>query len=74
LYKKQYQSNRQKIDAQDDSEDMLSDVEKEKQSKLEEEALHQEYLKSPLHAIFGSMGSPLTGSYDGLGETLFNIG
>lgn len=74
LYKKQYQSNRQKIDAQDDSEDMLSDAEKEKQSKLEEEALHQEYLKSPLHAIFGSMGSPLTGSYDGLGETLFNIG
>lgn len=73
LYKKQYQSNRQKIDAQDDSEDMLSDAEKEKQSKLEEEALHQEYLKSPLHAIFGSMGSPLTGSYDGLGETLFNI-
>lgn len=74
LYKKQYQSNRQKIDAQDDSEDILSDAEKEKQSKLEEEALHQEYLKSPLHAIFGSMGSPLTGSYDGLGETLFNIG
>lgn len=74
LYKKQYQSNRQKIDAQNDSEDMLSDAEKEKQSKLEEEALHQEYLKSPLHAIFGSMGSPLTGSYDGLGETLFNIG
>ena len=74
LYKKQYQSNRQKIDAQDDSENILSDAEKEKQSKLEEEALHQEYLKSPLHAIFGSMGSPLTGSYDGLGETLFNIG
>ena len=74
LYKKQYQSNRQKIDAQYDSEGILSDAEKEKQSKLEEEALHQEYLKSPLHAIFGSMGSPLTGSYDGLGETLFNIG
>lgn len=74
LYKKQYQSNRQKIDAQDDSEGILSDAEKDKQSKLEEEALHQEYLKSPLHAIFGSMGSPLTGSYDGLGETLFNIG
>lgn len=74
LYKQQERSNRQKINAQDDSEQMLSDIEKEKQSKLEEEALHQEYLKSPLHAIFGSMGSPLTGSYDGLGETLFNIG
>lgn len=74
LYKQQERSNRQKIDAQDDSEDMLSDAEKENQSKLEEDALHQEYLKSPLHAIFGSMGSPLTGSYDGLGETLFNIG
>lgn len=74
LYKQQERSNRQKIDAQDDSEGILSDAEKEKQSKLEEDALHQEYLKSPLHAIFGSMGSPLTGSYDGLGETLFNIG
>ncbi len=74
LYKQQERSNRQKIDAQDDSEGLLSDTEKEKQSKLEEDALHQEYLKSPLHAIFGSMGSPLTGSYDGLGETLFNIG
>ena len=74
LYKQQERSNRQKIDAQDDSEGLLSDAEKEKQSKLEEDALHQEYLKSPLHAIFGSMGSPLTGSYDGLGETLFNIG
>lgn len=74
LYKQQEESNRQKIDAQDDSEGILSDAEKEKRSKLEEDALHQEYLKSPLHAIFGSMGSPLTGSYDGLGETLFNIG
>ena len=74
LYKQQEESNRQKIDAQDDSEGMLSDAEKEKRSKLEQDALHQEYLKSPLHAIFGSMGSPLTGSYDGLGETLFNIG
>lgn len=74
LYKQQEESNRQKIDSQDDSEGILSDAEKEKRSKLEQDALHQEYLKSPLHAIFGSMGSPLTGSYDGLGETLFNIG
>lgn len=74
LYKQQYRSNRQKIDAQDDSENMLSDAEKEKQSKIEEDALHKEYLKSTLHTIFGSMGSPMTGSYDGLGETIFNIG
>lgn len=74
LYKQQYRSNRQKIDAQDDSEQMLSDVEKEKKSKLEEDALHKEYLNSTLHAIFGSMGSPMTGSYDDLGETIFNIG
>lgn len=74
LYKQQERSNRQKIDAQDDYDQMLSDAEKEKQDKLEKDALHQEYLKSPLHAIFGSMGSPMTGSYDGLGETLFNIG
>jgi hypothetical protein len=32
LYKKQHQSNRQKIDAQDDSEGMLSDAAKEKQT------------------------------------------
>jgi hypothetical protein len=32
LYKKQYQSNRQKIDAQDESEGMLSDAAKEKQT------------------------------------------
>lgn len=74
LYKQQERSNRQKIDAQDDYDQMLSDAEKEKQDKLEKNELHQEYLKSPLHAIFGSMGSPMTGSYDGLGETLFNIG
>lgn len=49
LYKEQYQSNRQKIYAKDDSEGMLSDAAKKKQTQLEEDKLFEDFKKSNIY-------------------------
>lgn len=76
LYKKQYQSNRQKIDAQDDSEGMLSDAEKEKQTQLEEDKLFEDFKKTDIYK--NSVGSDLGGinelGKDSFQFTLWKIG
>lgn len=76
LYKKQYQSNRQKIDAQDDSEGMLSDAEKEKQTQLEEDKLFEDFKKTDIYKK--SVGSDIGGinelGKDSFQFTLWKIG
>lgn len=76
LYKKQYQSNRQKIDAQDDSEDMLSDADKEKQTQLEEDKLFEDFKKTDIYK--NSVGSDIGGinelGKDSFQFTLWKIG
>lgn len=76
LYKKQYQSNRQKIDAQDDSEGMLSDAAKEKQSQLEEDKLFEDFKKTDIYK--NSVGSDIGGinelGKDSFQFTLWKIG
>lgn len=76
LYKKQYQSNRQKIDAQDDSEGMLSDAEKEKQTQLEEDKLFEDFKKTDIYK--NSVGSDIGGinelGKDSFQFTLWKIG
>lgn len=70
LYKKQYQSNRQKIDAQDDSEGMLSDAEKEKQTQLEEDKLFEDFKKTDIYK--NSVGSDI-GGINELGKDSFQF-
>lgn len=76
LYKKQYQSNRQKIDAQDDSEGMLSDAEKEKLTQLEEDKLFEDFKKTDIYK--NSVGSDIGGinelGKDSFQFTLWKIG
>lgn len=76
LYKKQYQSNRQKIDAQDDSEGMLSDAAKEKQTQLEEDKLFEDFKKTDIYK--NSVGSDIGGinelGKDSFQFTLWKIG
>lgn len=76
LYKKQYQSNRQKIDAQDDSEGMLSDAEKEKQTQLGEDKLFEDFKKTDIYK--NSVGSDIGGinelGKDSFQFTLWKIG
>lgn len=76
LYKKQYQSNRQKIDAQDDSEGMLSDAKKEKQTQLEEDKLFEDFKKTDIYK--NSVGSDIGGinelGKDSFQFTLWKIG
>ena len=76
LYKKQYQSNRQKIDAQDDSEGLLSDSEKEKQTQLEEDKLFEDFKKTDIYK--NSVGSDIGGinelGKDSFQFTLWKIG
>lgn len=76
LYKKQYQSNRQKIDAQDDSEGMLSDAAKEKQTQLEEDRLFEDFKKTDIYK--NSVGSDIGGinelGKDSFQFTLWKIG
>lgn len=76
LYKKQYQSNRQKIDAQDDSEGMLSDADKEKQTQLEEDKLFEDFKKTDIYK--NSVGSDIGGinelGKDSFQFTLWKIG
>lgn len=76
LYKKQYQSNRQKIDAQDDSEGMLSDAEKKKQTQLEEDKLFEDFKKTDIYKK--SVGSDIGGinelGKDSFQFTLWKIG
>lgn len=76
LYKKQYQSNRQKIDAQDDSEGMLSDAQKEKQTQLEEDKLFEDFKKTNIYK--NSVGSDIGGinelGKDSFQFTLWKIG
>lgn len=76
LYKKQYQSNRQKIDAQDDSEGLLSDAEKEKQTQLEEDKLFEDFKKTDIYK--NSVGSDIGGinelGKDSFQFTLWKIG
>ena len=76
LYKKQYQSNRQKIDAQDDSEGMLSDADKEKQTQIEEDKLFEDFKKTGIYK--NSVGSDIGGinelGKDSFQFTLWKIG
>lgn len=70
LYKKQYQSNRQKIDAQDDSEGMLSDADKEKLAQLEEDMLFEDFKKTDIYK--NSVGSDF-GGINELGKDCFQF-
>lgn len=70
LYKDQYQSNRQKIDAQDDSEGMLSDAAKEKQTQLEEDKLFEDFKKTDIYK--NSVASDL-GGINELGKDCFQF-
>ena len=76
LYKKQYRSNRQKIDAQDDSENMLSDAEKEKQSKLEEDLLFEDFKKTDFYknSVKDDIGGINELGKDSFQFTLWKIG
>lgn len=76
LYKQQEISNRQKINAQDDSEDLLSDAEKEKQTQLEEDKLFEDFKKTDIYK--NSVGSDIGGinelGKDSFQFTLWKIG
>lgn len=76
LYKNQYQSNRQKIDAKDDSEGMLSDAAKEMQTQLEEDKLFEDFKKTDIYK--NSVGSDIGGikelGKDSFQFTLWKIG
>lgn len=76
LYKQQERSNRQKIDAQDDSEGILSDAEKEKQTQLEEDKLFEDFKKTDIYK--NSVGSDIGGinelGKDSFQFTLWKIG
>lgn len=76
LYKQQERSNRQKINAQDDSEDLLSDAEKEKQTQLEEDKLFEDFKKTDIYK--NSVGSDIGGinelGKDSFQFTLWKIG
>lgn len=76
LYKQQERSNRQKIDAQDDSEGLLSDTEKEKQTQLEEDKLFEDFKKTDIYK--NSVGSDIGGinelGKDSFQFTLWKIG
>lgn len=76
LYKKQYQSNRQKIDAQDDSEGMLSDAAKEKQSQLEEDKLFEDFKKTDIYknSVSSDIGGINELGKDSFQFTLWKIG
>lgn len=70
LYEQQHQSNRQKINAQDDSEGMLSDADKEKQTQLEEDKLFEDFKKTD--AYKNSVGSDI-GGINELGKDCFQF-
>ena len=76
LYKQQERSNRQKIDAQDYSEGILSDAEKEKQTQLEEDKLFEDFKKTDIYK--NSVGSDIGGinelGKDSFQFTLWKIG
>lgn len=76
LYKQQEISNRQKIDAQDDSEGLLSDAAKEKQTQLEEDKLFEDFKKTDIYK--NSVGSDIGGinelGKDSFQFTLWKIG
>lgn len=76
LYKQQERSNRQKIDAQDDSDGLLSDTEKEKQTQLEEDKLFEDFKKTDIYK--NSVGSDIGGinelGKDSFQFTLWKIG
>lgn len=76
LYKQQERSNRQKINAQDESEDLLSDAEKEKQTQLEEDKLFEDFKKTDIYK--NSVGSDIGGinelGKDSFQFTLWKIG
>lgn len=76
LYKQQERSNRQKIDAQDDSEGILSDAEKQKQTQLEEDKLFEDFKKTDIYK--NSVGSDIGGinelGKDSFQFTLWKIG
>lgn len=76
LYKQQYRSNRQKIDAHDDSEGMLSDAEKEKQSKLEEDLLFEDFKKTDFYknSVKDDIGGINELGKDSFQFTLWKIG
>lgn len=76
LYKKQYQSNRQKIDAQDDSEGMLSDAAKEKQTQLEEDKLFEDFKKTDIYknSVSSNIGGINELGKDSFQFTLWKIG
>lgn len=76
LYKQQYRSNRQKIDAQDDSENILSDAEKEKQSKLEEDLLFEDFKKTDFYknSVKDDIGGINELGKDSFQFTLWKIG
>lgn len=76
LYKQQYRSNRQKIDAQDDSEGMLSDAEKEKKSNLEENLLFEDFKKTDFYknSVKDDIGGINELGKDSFQFTLWKIG
>lgn len=76
LYKQQYRSNRQKIDAQDDSEGMLSDAEKEKKSNLEEDLLFEDFKKTDFYknSVKDDIGGINELGKDSFQFTLWKIG
>lgn len=76
LYKQQYRSNRQKIDANDDSENILSDAEKEKQSKLEEDLLFEDFKKTNFYknSVKDDIGGINELGKDSFQFTLWKIG
>ena len=76
LYKQQYRSNRQKIDAQDDSEGMLSDTEKEKKSNLEEDLLFEDFKKTDFYknSVKDDIGGINELGKDSFQFTLWKIG
>lgn len=76
LYKKQYQSNRQKIDAKDDSEGMLSDADKEMQTQLEEDKLFEDFKKTDIYknSVASDIGGINELGKDSFQFTLWKIG
>lgn len=76
LYKKQYRSNRQKIDAQDDSEGMLSDAQKKKKSNLEEDLLFEDFKKTNFYknSVKDDIGGINELGKDSFQFTLWKIG
>ena len=76
LYKQQYKSNRDKINAYDEQEDLLSDSEKQKQHALEEDALFEDFKKTDIYkeSVSSDIGGINELGKDSFQFTLWKIG